>query len=244
MKQNKINILIPAAGLGLRFNSNIPKPLIDVCGEYMLTRVLNNFSQGLGVHFYVCILSEHEEKFNISDRIKSEVDYPITFIKIDKLQDGPAKTCYMAKEYIHPDSRLIITNCDQYILDLDIFQLDEYIKRYKADGLIGTFYSNSNKNSYIKLDDNGYVVDVKEKAVISNYATNGLHYWNKSSYFFDSCDEMFKNNDKVFNEFYVAPTYNYMLKNSKKVVQYFFNEHYPIGTPEDLEKFKKIYENL
>ena len=79
---------------------------------------------------------------------------------------------------------------------------------------------------------------------MSNYATNGLHYWSKAKYFYESCDEMFSRNDRVLNEFYVAPSYNYMIQNGKKVVQYFFNEHHPIGIPRDLEKFKKLYANF
>ena len=55
---------------------------------------------------------------------------------------------------------------------------------------------------------------------------------------------MFSRNDRVNNEFYVGPSYNYMINKGMKVVQYFFNEHFPIGIPQDLEKFKKIDESI
>lgn len=42
---NKLNIVIPVAGLGSRFSKagyDLPKPLIDVCGKPMIEVVVNN----------------------------------------------------------------------------------------------------------------------------------------------------------------------------------------------------------
>lgn len=241
-----VNILIPAAGLGTRFHTNIPKPLLDVNGKPMLVRVLENVYQYSNIQITVCILDEHEKNFNIVKTVKNCCDVPFNVVKIDKLQDGPAKTCYLSKNYLNPDIPLIITNCDQVIFDLDVQNIISFAEKNEAHGVIGTFYSNSPKNSYIKMNDCGFVTQVKEKEVLSNYATNGLHHWSKTIDFFDSCDEMFFKNDKVLNEYYVAPSYNYMIQNGKRIVQYFFNEHFPIGIPEDLEKFKtlKHYANI
>ena len=242
-----LNIVIPAAGLGKRFNTNKPKPLLDVNGKPMLARVLENFNQHSNVSFTVCILKDHESKYNIIDTIYEyikEQDIDVTYFIVDELQAGPAKTCYLTKQVLDKEEPLIIVNCDQIIFDLDLSKFISYANKNNVDGVIGTFYSNSPKNSYIKLDDDGNITQVKEKVVLSNYATNGLHYWSKSKYFYDSCDEMFANNDTVNNEFYVAPSYNYMIDDGMKIIQYFFNEHYPIGIPEDLEKFIKLYANI
>ena len=84
------------------------------------------------------------------------------------------------------------------------------------------------------------MVEVKEKIVISNLATNGLHYWKHGKYFVKSAEEMIAQNDRYNGEFYVAPTYNYLIKDGKKVLPYFFNLHFPIGVPEDLEKYQSI----
>lgn len=240
-----LNVVIPAAGLGTRFNTKIPKPLLDVNGTPMLARVINNFLTD-NVKFFVCILKEHQNKFNIIDNIEKHLskNISIQYIIIDALTDGPARTSYFSKTYIHENDPLVVTNCDQIIFDLDLKNLQSFARKNSADGVVGTFYSNSPKNSYIRLNDDGLVTQIKEKEVISNYATNGLHFWEKSFYFFNSCDQMFSKNDKSNNEFYVAPSYNYMINNGKKVIQYFFNEHFPIGIPEDLEKFKKLYENI
>lgn len=244
IKEMTLNVVIPAAGLGTRFNTTIPKPLLDVNGSPMLARVINNFHHR-DVTFFVCILKEHQQKFNIIDNVKTHCDTSsIKYVIIDELTDGPARTSYFVKQHVNVDEPLIVTNCDQVIFDLDLDKLISFAKKNLADGVIGTFYSNSPKNSYVRLNDDGLVVQVREKDVISNYATNGLHFWSKGSCFFGSCDEMFSRNDRVNNEFYVGPSYNYMINKGMKVVQYFFNEHFPIGIPQDLEKFKKIDESI
>jgi len=235
-----MNVVIPAAGLGTRFNTTIPKPLLDVNGLPMLARVINNFCNS-DVKFFVGLLKEHQQKFNIIDNIKDYCDTSmVKYFIIDELTDGPARTSYFSKPHININEPLIIINCDQVIFDLDLNRLMSFAKKNSADGVIGTFYSNSPKNSYVRLNDDGLITQVKEKEVISNYATNGLHFWTQGSSFFDSCDEMFSRNDKANNEFYVAPSYNYMIKKGMKVVQYFFNEHFPIGIPQDLDKFRKL----
>ena len=159
---------------------------------------------------------------------------------MDKITEGPACIALVAKEYIDNDEPLIIVNCDQVIWDFNSKYLEDFANVTQADGFLGCFLSSSKKNSYIKVDPNGEVVEVREKIVMSNLATNGLHYWKNGSLFVQSAEEMIARNDCYNGEFYIAPTYNYMIKNGKKVLPYFFNLHFPIGVPEDLEKYKMI----
>jgi hypothetical protein len=133
------------------------------------------------------------------------------------------------------DKELIIPNCDQIIKDWDQELFLSFARKF--DGVLGCFISSSPKNSYVKLDDGSFVTEVKEKEVISNIATNGLHYWKKARYFFESYEEMVSNNDRTNGEFYVAPTYNYLIEKKYKIGVYLFNQHFPLGTPEDLKKF-------
>jgi dTDP-glucose pyrophosphorylase len=81
---------------------------------------------------------------------------------------------------------------------------------------------------------------VKEKEVISNVATNGFHWWKKGVFFVESVNQMKRNKDNVNGEYYVAPSYNYMIQRGMKVMPYAFNMHYPIGTPKDYETYKKL----
>ena len=103
-----MQIIIPAAGLGLRFRSSKfkePKPLITWDNKPMLHHVLDNFSGD----YSKCIVIKQKEY---------EFYYPnIDIINIDYVTSGPATTANLAKDLINPEEDLIITNCDQIIKD-------------------------------------------------------------------------------------------------------------------------------
>lgn len=135
---------------------------------------------------------------------------------------------------------LIITNCDQIIEDFKFDFFKSFCDINDLDGCLGVFHSCSPKNSYIKISDNNEVINIKEKEVISNIATNGLHWWRKGLYFIESVNQMKRNKDTVNGEYYVAPSYNYMIQRGMRVMPYWYNMHYPIGTPKDYEGYKKL----
>lgn len=220
-----LQIVIPSAGRGERFHSSKfsePKPLIKWNDKNMIEHVVDNFS-GDSKIIIIC-RKEHNIKIESAK-----------ILEVDKFTDGPASTAFLSKDSLDLDSELLITNCDQIIKD---WRQDEFLFfARKYDGVIGCYISNSPKNSYVKVDDENLVTEVKEKVVISSIATNGLYYWKKAKYFFESYDEMVKNNDRTNGEFYVGPAYNFFIQKGYKVGVYMFNQHFPIGTPEDLEKY-------
>lgn len=240
-QSKKINILIPLGGAGRRFTEvgyKQVKPFIDVNGETMIRSVIKNLNHR-DAHFIFVVneeyISPQEFKSHIEDM---GISYEIFSTPI--LTQGPASTVLIAKEAVNNEVPLIVVNCDQIILDFDLDHLMNFANSTGCDGLLGCFLSSSKKNSYVKLDPNGEVCDVKEKIVISNIATNGLHFWKHGEYFVSSAEQMIESNDRYNNEFYVAPTYNYLIKDGKKILPFFYNLHFPIGTPEDLERFLTI----
>jgi dTDP-glucose pyrophosphorylase len=237
-----MNVLVPLAGAGSRFADagyTQPKPFIRVIGDTMIREVIGNLRHE-SYNFIFVINTQHcsvdEFLSHISDLgIKTEI------YTTDEKTDGPACTALLAKNSIDNEVPLIIVNCDQIIRDFEPTLFNEFSEIQDVDGVLGCFISSSKKNSYVKLDSNGEIIELREKIVISNIATNGLHYWKKGSMFVRSAEEMIRNNDRYNNEFYIAPTYNYLVNEGKKILPYFFNLHHPIGTPEDLIKYQEIY---
>lgn len=239
-----MNIIIPMAGNGQRFldnGYNIPKPLIPVISDKpMIISVIDNLF--IDDAIYTFILNKSSTKSLIIENIIKNRLPNSNIIYTNEVTDGPARTALLAKNYID-NKELIIVNCDQMIHDFNINYLIEFSKINNADGILGAFISSSNKNSYMKLDPNGEVIEIKEKIVISNIATNGLHFWKNGLNFINNAYEMINNNEKYHGEYYIAPTFNYLIKNGGRVLPYFYNLHFPIGTPDDLKKYKEYYEN-
>ena len=99
----------------------------------------------------------------------------------------------------------------------------------------------SPKWSYVRTDVNGMAIEVREKVVISNLATCGVYAYSEAALFFEAYDEMVESNDRTNNEFYVAPTYNYLISKQKQILVRDLGKAglvmHGLGTPEDYEKF-------
>src|SRR3989344_1730241 len=111
----------------------------------------------------------------------------------------------------------------------------------QVDGGVLTFENSHPKWSYARLDENGFLAEVKEKEVISNEATIGIYYWKKGSDYVKYAEQMIGKNIRTNGEFYVAPAYNEAIKDGKKFKIFHIDRMFGLGTPEDLEYFIKNY---
>jgi UDP-N-acetylglucosamine diphosphorylase / glucose-1-phosphate thymidylyltransferase / UDP-N-acetylgalactosamine diphosphorylase / glucosamine-1-phosphate N-acetyltransferase / galactosamine-1-phosphate N-acetyltransferase len=229
------------AGLGSRFSKEqFPKPkaLIQINSEPMITRAVNSLDIDGDYHFVIQAGEYSEELRSVINNIPRETN----IIEINYLTSGPAKTALLMADIINSNQELVIANCDQ-IMEWDGHKFLHNARRY--DGAVVTYFSTTNKNSYAKLDSNGNVVEIREKEVISSTSLNGIHYWKKGSHFVNSAEDMIIANDRAINgEFYIGPSYNYMIKRNLNVGIYHIpNEmHHAVGVPDDLIRFIN-YEN-
>jgi len=174
----------------------------------------------------------------VKDIISKVVSNP-RFSEVEKTTEGPACSALLFKEYIDNNQELVIANCDQ-IMEWNSDLFFHNVRLY--DGAVVTYHSDTEKNSYVKLDRNGNAIQFAEKEVISNVSLNGIHYWKHGKYFVSSAEEMIAADDRAPNgEFYVATTYNYMIKENKSVGIYHIpnEQHHAVGVPVDLERFLK-----
>lgn len=241
-----MNIVIPMAGLGSRFPKEIykeSKPMIPVGKnrETMIECAIESLGfDGLEASYFFIV---NKEIYTDVVRILKEfmgVSYHV--IPIDYITEGPASSVLIAKEFINNDKPLIVTNCDQ-IMEWNTLRFKKVIKdnnrTRKFDGIVVTYNVQTEKNSYVKVDDFGFATEFAEKKIISQDSLNGIHYWLRGSDFVYSAESMIKKNIRVNNEFYIAPTYNELVQIGKKIVPYRIrtDEHWAVGTPEDLQKY-------
>lgn len=238
-----INIVIPMAGQGSRFAKagyEKPKPFIDVDGKPMIVRVLENLAYPDARYILIARKEHMEKEAELVAQIEKE--FNAIFIPIDKLTEGTACTVLYARKYINNEEPLLIANSDQ-IVDMNIADFIDDCKNRNLDGSILTFIDEHRdpKWSFAKLDKNNLVTEVKEKVVISEFATVGIYLYAKGKDFVNASVDMIIENDRVNNEFYTCPTYNYVIKEGSKIGVYNikFEQMHGIGTPEDLNIYLK-----
>jgi HAD superfamily hydrolase (TIGR01509 family) len=237
-----MKVLIPMAGAGSRFAKHgytKPKPLIDVRGIPMIQAVVDNLNID-AEHIFI-VQKSHYEKYDLATSL-NKVSPGCKIVQVDEVTEGAACTTLLAKEYINNGEPLLIANSDQFVE----WNSNEFMYSMIGDGIDGgilTFYSKHPKWSYVKLDEKGYVTDLREKKVISDKATVGIYFWRKGSDYVKYAEQMIENNIRVNNEFYVAPVYNEAIKDDKKIKIFNIKKMWGLGTPEDLNYFIKYQGN-
>ena len=169
-----MNVLIPMAGLGQRFQAagyDKPKPLIDVFGRPMIERVIDSL-RGSDIN-YIFVAQQQHAEMGLEDFLN-----PVgSVVWLSELTEGAACTTLLAKEYINNDEELVIANCDQYME----WNFEDFLSHSKEfDGCLATFNSTNPHHSYAKTKGN-LVTEVAEKIVISDKASAGIYYFKNGS---------------------------------------------------------------
>ena len=240
---SNLNILIPMAGAGSRFQKAgyiFPKPLIEINNKPMIQCVIDSLN--LEGNFIFIVQKEHQEKYNINSVLKI-LKPNCKIIELDEITEGAACTTLLAKKYIDNNNPLIIANSDQYIKWDSIKSMYNFNSK-KIDGSILTFEAIHPKWSYAKVDNNNLVTEVAEKKVISKNATVGVYFWKKGSDYVKYAQQMIKKNIRVNNEFYVCPVFNEAIQDKKKIIIDQVDEMHGLGTPDDLNNFLSIKNRL
>lgn len=242
-----LNIVIPMAGHGSRFSKAgyvDPKPLIPVFGRPMIELVIDNLRPSQPHRFIFVCQQEHLDRYGLGERLQQIAPGSVV-LPVSEVTEGAACTVLLTRAFIDNDNPLMIANCDQYV-DIDI---NRYLAAMEGvAGLIMTMTADDPKWSFVRLDAQGAITEVVEKQVVSNEATVGIYNYARGSDFVAAADAMIAADQRVNGEFYVAPAYNSMIHQGRRLAYYNIGQDragmYGLGTPADLDYFKANCETL
>ena len=239
-EDKKLNILIPMAGAGSRFQQagyTFPKPLIDVEGKPMIQVVTENLN--MDANFIYVVQKEHREKYNL-DTLLNLITPNCKIVEVNGITEGAACTALLAKEFIDSDNPLFFANSDQFC-EWDSNEFLYKMNETNADGGIVSFRATHPKWSFAKVDEQGLVTEVAEKNPISDIATVGYYYWKHGSDFVKYSEQMIENDVRVNGEFYVCPVFNEAIADGKEIRTFDIPKMWGLGTPEDLKEYLENY---
>jgi len=235
-RDEKLNVLIPMAGAGSRFEQagySFPKPLIDVQGRPMIQVVTENLN--IKANFIYVVQKSHREKYNL-DTLLDLITPGCKIVEVDGITEGAACTALLAKEHIDSEAPLFFANSDQYV-EWDSNEFLYKMNETEADGGIVTFKATHPKWSFAKVNSEGLVTEVAEKNPISEIATVGFYYWKHGSDFVKYAEQMIDKDVRVNNEFYVCPVFNEAIADNKRIRTFNIDKMWGLGTPEDLKNY-------
>jgi len=240
-----LNIVIPMAGRGSRFavaGYPDPKPLIPIENIPMIRWIIANLRPTQAHRFIFVCLEEHLQQYGLEEKL-AQWSPGCKVVPVSAVTEGAACTVLLARDFIDNDDALMIANSDQWV---DV-AIDDYLLAMgnaQADGWIMTMTANDPKWSFLRFDDEGNITEVVEKQVVSNEATVGIYNFAKGSDFVRAADGMIAQDFRVNGEFYVAPVYNGLVAEHKKIGYYSIGSEadgmYGLGIPEDLRLFESL----
>lgn len=240
--KNPINIVILMAGAGRRFNVanySIPKPFIEFKNKMMIEHVLNSF-QGVNANFIIVM----QEIFLSEQRSKIDnllIKYNFQIITVPKLTMGAAITALAAHKLINSKNDIIFADSDNIFNPEDITNFISYVRYDDLSGALMVADSNNPCFSYALVDKKGYLIETKEKQVISNNAICGLYYFKSVEEFKNAVIDLVICSDISKGEFYMSSVYNHLKKYNQKIGIFKIKHFDCVGTPEQLNQYLSEY---
>lgn len=239
-------IIIPLGGIGNRFKLNgytKPKALINIFGKPMLYYLIDNlFLENIDYIF----IPYNKEYSNFNFESQLTKDYPdinFKFYKLDKNTNGAAETINIALNNINinEDKPIISLDCDN-------FYLKDIINKWNGNNCIFSFkdYNTNPIYSYLSINNNNNIIDIKEKEKISDFACTGAYGFNSINTLKKYTKLLISKNFKQENEFYTSGVLKLMVDGNIKIKNILLNKNdfICLGTPLLLKKFYNNYPKI
>ena len=251
-------ILIPMAGAGQPFADagyRVHKPAIPTIDRYdgtekpmvvCATKDLPGVAADGSNVIYVDRTFHRED--GVEDAIRAYYE-KAQFITIDRLTEGQACTCMLAKDYLDPEEELLIAGCDNG-MDIDRAAFEE--TKRACDCIVFTYRHNEavlqNPNAYgwMLTDEAGNITGTSIKKAISDTpmedpAVVATFWFRKAKVFFDATEKMIRENDRINGEFYVDQTVKHVIDLGYRAKIFDINRYVGWGTPADYEGYQNTF---
>lgn len=239
-------LLLPMAGLGSRFVSEgyeLPKPLIPVQGEPMVLQAVNDLPH-LSHHVFV-LRHDLPQLDTVMARI--QLTYPhAECVILEKLTDGQARSCMLAKHACSMKAPLVIGACDNGVVyDEEKYQalLDDPDVDVIVWGVRAHPYAQAKPAMYgwIAADEKNRITKISTKIPLNNPARDpiviGTFTFKKAEDFFAAADSLIARARTINGEYYVDESVNDAIAQGKRCVLFEVEAYLGWGTPNELKTF-------
>ena len=237
-----MNIIIPLGGKGERFYKEgftQPKPLISIFNKPMIYYVLDNLTLNTDDIVFV-IYSSELDMFDFTSIVTKKYNF-IQFIPINYQTTGAVETICAGLSNIMSLSthkRCVLLDCDTFYTE-DILS----VIRNSTDNMVLFTKKIGEKPlySYINIDSNNKITDIKEKVKISPNANTGCYVFNDIIQLQYFCKYVLENKITFNGEPYTSCVIQEMIKSPQNICVYGheLNENcvFSLGTPKELNTF-------
>jgi NDP-sugar pyrophosphorylase family protein len=248
--KHNTTLILPMAGAGSRFFNvgyDTPKPLLDVEGLPMVIQAVNCLPESTN-KIFIC-QNDHLNKYEIKNTILDHFNNT-HIIGIDYITEGQACTCELAFNSnfnININNPILISACDNGVY-YNMSEYDCLLNDPNVDIIIWSFSNNPTSKLYpqmyawLDVDNMNYIKRVSIKKPFTDcdntYAIIGTMTFKKGKYFLEGLKEIYTNNLRTNNEFYVDNMIEPLIKLGYKCKIFNVDNYLCWGTPNDYKTYK------
>lgn len=235
-----MTVIITMAGLGSRFRAagyTCPKYQIEAKGKTLFEwsmDSLKGYAAYISQYIFV-VRAEDGAKTFIAKKCAECGITKYKVLELDHMTDGQATTCLLALPYCGSESAILVYNIDTYVEPCELKYED-----ICGDGYIPCFHAPGEHWSFVRLDADGRVAEIREKKRISDNCTLGAYYFSSAQLYQSLYDEYYgADTGMESGERYIAPLYNRMVEKGMDVRIGIVDAQkvHVLGTPEEVAFF-------
>jgi len=222
-------LILCMAGLYRRFREGgytTPKFLLTVEGQTILSLIISE----LAPETLILVANERDREYG--EAIRSAAgECELLWIGDT---GGQAETAAIGARAVSGNGPIVFHNVDTVLKGRDLAEIGARLR--EAAGYIDVFDNDSPVFSYVRVEQ-GKIVEIREKVVISRHATTGLYGFASAQVYLLACEAT---SHRSGGEFYVSDVYKTMLERGDRLVinaSSVGHETLVLGTPAQYEAY-------
>lgn len=219
---NKLNIILLAggkAGTEAQRNTGEYPDFLTEHGSTTLLETLIAKCSILDPAKIVCLFASADvTKYHLKNLV-SQLSPVASVIPVHDRTMGAACTALLASGEVDNDDELLIIGSNEY-LDDSFDTIVGYFRGQNAQAGVISFKSVHPRYSFVRLDENGDVVESTEKNPISKNAIAGTFWFKHGKDFVRAAKNLIRKDTKVDDVFYIAPALNELVLEGHRIVSF------------------------
>ena len=223
-----------------------PKNLTEINGTPMIENVLKGFEDIIDSCDQLLLTMRQNEIDKYHTSQVARLLYPeAKIVSVPNIAQGAACAVLLAASAIDNDEELVVMNGD-IIIEQQLMPAIEDFRKRNLDGGAITIESVHPRWSFVKCDEDGYMIEAAEKRPISKNATVGIYYYKHGKDYVEAAKNMIRKDACVNGIFYICPAFNELILMQKKLGIYMIarTNYYSLANPAGVEAYLKHLEDI
>ena len=233
-----MKILVLAAGPSDEFHEAghaYPKNLVEIGDRPLIEHVLEPLAPlAVAGENIVCMVPRAEDdRFHTAEVIK--LLHPKAVVLPVPPTAGAECTALHAVDLLDDAEDVLVYNGD-HIVNADLAAITDEFRRRDLDAGVVVFDAVHPRWSYVRCDEDGFVVEAAEKRPISRLATAGTFWFRRADALIAALEEMIVREAEVDGLYYVCPALNEMILRGQRIGIYIIprSSYHSLASPRGL----------